>query len=211
MKGFNRIGFLLAAAAAALFLPACGGGGGDRQDYYISPEQFVSGAKEFKIYGPVQFEVYVFPGAMTTPLPVSEENSSGYSVDGYAKFEGRYQVPAHIEYYVSGGETGNGHMSISFTESLTSTTQKSIAHFMGALSVADVETDATVSAEFLTPGGKRVLLYSLQGVKLRMDYNFSQGSTTATLMYTEANDDGTSQFGDVIQATYTYVAVPVGS
>lgn len=211
MKGSNRIGFLLVAAAAALFLPACGGGGGDGQDYYtVSPEQFAAGGKEFKIFGLEQCEIYADPGATRYP---ASDGKEGFIVQGWVKMGGGTSVAsANIEYYAdySAGEPTAGHMIISFVQEPSTAVARSIVHMMGGVVQEDVQHDGTITADFVTAGEdrKRMLVVSPNAIRLKMDFNFKDGTCTVTLQWWTDEKQG---LDDIVTTTLSYVAPPVGS
>ena len=238
MKGLKSLHIFLAAAAVAFLLPACGGGD-DSGDYYISPRQFVNGAKAFRISaagiadisGGTYFQD-MGPGQLSEFNVDAGKDDEGYYAYGTMTVRGGNPEEALIGYYVKGGPTGEGYMTINFLESVQSPVE--LANFLGCLDPSDVryagiadnsnigiEIDGKYVAAFLVPAVSRILLISMKGIRFKITYHFSQGMCDIVLVYAAgyavADDEGNEtgedvvSFKDVIKLTVPYFAVPSGS
>lgn len=225
MKGFNRIGSLLAAAAAALFLPACGGGGdGDGQDSYMSLEQFKSGAKQFRVIGQNEMKIYAQPGAYAEPMggdvykeqfeKEPQAGSAGCLIAGYVKFYDTREIPANIFYYVNGGKEGSGALLVTFKGRISQDVQNSLANFTGCLTPTDIQFEGLADNKLyqIDESLARQVLVSLQGVSLKFEFQFQQQTSNGRLECATASGDGEPLHRNtVVTFPVIYVAEATGS
>ena len=162
MKSLKSLHVFLAAAAAAFLLPACGGGDNDNGDYYISPQQFKSGGKQFLVLTSPRAHFYSDGGQLgdsaSAPLTdawwVSDTTGNsqaaaefkangkqnGYIMDGWIECEDTKgtRQRATIAYYVEGGPTGTGYMYVAPNGDVQGN-EDALCHMMGCLSPTDVK------------------------------------------------------------------------
>ena len=173
------------------------------------------------------------PGQLKAEFNVDAgEGDVGYYTNGQMGVYGDTPDGANIGYFVKGGATGEGYMTISFYNDVQN--PEGLAHFMGCLDPSDVryagladdnnlgiEVDGKYVAAFLVPSLSRILLISMEGIKFRITYHFSQGMCDVVLVYAtgyatgDEEGNGTGEdvvsFRDAVKITVPYRVVPSGS
>ena len=183
----------------------------------------ISGGTYFQDMGPGQLSEFNVDAG---------KDDEGYYAYGTMTVRGGNPEEALIGYYVKGGPTGEGYMTINFLESVQSPVE--LANFLGCLDPSDVryagiadnsnigiEIDGKYVAAFLVPAVSRILLISMKGVRLKISYRFSHGMCDVVLVYAagysvgddEGNETGEDvvSYKDVIKLTVPYFTVASGS
>ncbi len=213
MNTFSKISLLL-VASSALFLPACGGGGGGggNSDYFISVQNFKTGAKGFYVsaspsatikadpagiignyFSLSQGFVDIFDTNFGQGTDAVEDGERSYGDDSGVYTKGSFTVngsnsdPVDLGYYTVGGSSGQGYLYIAFQ---TDTPSSSIAHFMGA----SMPEDVTVAGG--TNGGdywvmpdedaRQLLIVSMNGAIMKIVFDFAAGYADVRLCVSSA-------------------------
>ena len=219
--GYN----LLVAALVALLVPACGGGG-EGQDYYVSVQQFESGAKGFRIIATPSVDVYAtnyfggnryelkkeFMDAIegnggdpnseaAQSVPDELDSSGGTLVQGVCNMGGTL-TNVDVAYFVKGGETGTGYMYMTFQVS-DGNAPKVIANVLGCMT-PDQIIQLTDNKITVTVYIDQKVLVSTAGSVLHVNFNFNTGVADLGLAYNVAElaetegEDGSTGYGETI-------------
>lgn len=161
-----------------------------------------------------------------------DDEDGGFYAYGNMNVNGKGEERALIGYYVKGGPTGEGYMTVNFGEL---NHPEALANFLGCLDPSDVrfagladnsnigiEIDGKYVAAFLVPAVSRILLISMKGVRLKISYRFSHGMCDVVLVYAagysvgdvEGNvedEEDVISYKDVIKLTVPYFPVSSGS
>ena len=181
----------------------------------------------------------MLPGAVEREFGVDwgEKSDGGFFSDGYMRVYGKSADRAYIGYYVKGGATGEGYMTISFYNDVQN--PEGLAHFMGCLDPSDVRYAGLSNTynlgvgdtyAFDVPSLQRILIVSMVGIQFRITYHFSQGMCDVVLVYTAKGSGGSEtkvldgetgeeteesvdsvEFQDAVKITVHYRVVPSGS